>query len=362
MALFTESTYFLTLSISAIILLWGVSLFNGTVTALIAATWNGRFEDGTAFNTKYTGIFPLDFPISLLVAFFFYGTNGSHPGYQLFLIDAYATLQSAFVWLYAESSRLNAKPFAIANPIIWGLTWQAFGAAIALPLFFRHHLKWLDDTPDMLLPMGLASARALPASFTLGALLPAVVGMLPTWYPRPDTLHQNILAVWQPDPVWVSLIQSLLVFVLFCTQNDTKAVWWTRFSYLLAAASSSSGHIYAVGSILASSDPKINFVKVYVPFMVAGPEGANQKLASGPWLFLQYDLIIISASSVSWAYLLTTRCLSKPAGIRILLPVIFLSGSFLLGAGAVVSLALFWREGQLQRVRVKTPFSKKGGK
>lgn len=115
MALFTESTYFLTLSISACILLWGVSLCNGTVTALIVASWNGRFEDGTPFNTTYTGVFLIDFPISLLVAFFFYGTNGSDPSYQLFLIDAYATLQSAFVWLYAESSRFNHKPYAVSQ-------------------------------------------------------------------------------------------------------------------------------------------------------------------------------------------------------------------------------------------------------
>jgi hypothetical protein len=115
MFLSIESNYFLALSITAFILLWGVSLVNGTVAALIVASWNERFDDGTPFNTRYTGVFAVDFPISLLVAFFFYGTNGSHPSYQLFLIDAYATLQSAFVWLYAESCRSNAKPFPISK-------------------------------------------------------------------------------------------------------------------------------------------------------------------------------------------------------------------------------------------------------
>ncbi|EED19831.1 conserved hypothetical protein [Talaromyces stipitatus ATCC 10500] len=354
MALFTESTYFLTLSVTACILLWGVSLLNGTVSALITASWNGNFDDGTPFNTKYTGIFLIDFPISLLVAFFFYGTNGSHPGYQLFLIDAYATLQSAFVWLYAESFRLNDKPFAVSNPIIWSLMWQAFGAAIALPLYFRLHLKWIDETRNRLSPMDTASARALPASFILGALLPAVIGMLPTWYPRADVLHQNILASWQPDPIWVSTIQALLVFVLSSkTRNDLKAVWWTQLSYLLATVSSASGHIYAISSLLASTDPAITFVKVYVPFLFTGPEGATQKLASGPWLFLQYDLIIISISCMSWAYLLTVRVLPENHWVHRLLPIIFLSSSVVLGPGATVSLALFWREGHLRSVRTK---------
>lgn len=115
MALFTTSNYFLFLAFTAFVLLWGVSLWNGTVKELISTSWKGEFEDGTAFRTNYTGLFALDFPIALLVAFFFYGTNGSHPGYQLFLIDAYATLQSAFVWLYVESARPHPKPFSVAK-------------------------------------------------------------------------------------------------------------------------------------------------------------------------------------------------------------------------------------------------------
>lgn len=115
MTLFTTSNYFLVLSVAAINLLWGVSLWNGTVKELIITSWTGRFANGQPLRTRYTGIFLLDFPLSLLVAFFFYGTKGSHPGYQLFLIDAYATLQSAFVWLYVESSRPHAKPFTVAK-------------------------------------------------------------------------------------------------------------------------------------------------------------------------------------------------------------------------------------------------------
>jgi hypothetical protein len=179
--------------------------------------------------------------------------------------------------------------------------------------------------------------------------------MLPTWHPRSDELHQNILAAWQLDPVWVSIIQAFLVFMLSSkAQNDMKTIRWTKFSYMLAATSSTIGHIYAVGSLLVSSDPDINLVRAYVPFLFSGPEGASQKLASGPWLFLQYDLIIISVSCVSWAYMLTTRCLAENGRILNLLPLIFLCSSIVLGPGATVSLALFWREGQLQILRMKT--------
>ena len=115
MAFYTARGYFLALASIALVLLWGVSLWNGTVKGLILATWHGQFEDGTPLKTNYTGIFCLDFPLSLLVAFFFYGTSGLDRGYQLFLIDAYSSLQPAFVWLYIESARPHAKPSVVAK-------------------------------------------------------------------------------------------------------------------------------------------------------------------------------------------------------------------------------------------------------
>lgn len=230
--------------------------------------------------------------------------------------------------------------------------WQAFGAAIALPLYFRAHLKWVDKVGDRISSVDVGSARSLPASFILGALVPAIVGMLPTWYPRPDVLHQNILAAWQPDPVWVSVLQATQVFLLFSrARNDGRAVWWTRLSYLLAALSSAAGHIYGMGSILVSTDPAMTISRVYVPYLFAGPEGATQKLASGPWLFLQYDLIIISISCISWVYFLILRTLPGNTWIRSYLPIILLLSSAVLGPGATVSLALFWREGYLSSIR-----------
>jgi hypothetical protein len=113
MPISAELVYFRGLAVLAIGLLWGVSMWNGTVTALILAVWHGQLSDSIPLKTKYTGIFPVDFLLSLLVAFFFYGTNGHDPAYQHFLLDAYSTLQSAFVWLYIESARKQPKPRSV---------------------------------------------------------------------------------------------------------------------------------------------------------------------------------------------------------------------------------------------------------
>lgn len=98
--------YFHSLAFLAIFLLWGISIVNGTVKALLLGVWHGRLgEGGMILETHYTGFPLLDYPLAVLVAFFFHGTNDHDEGYQLFLFDAYSTLQSAFVWLYVESLR-----------------------------------------------------------------------------------------------------------------------------------------------------------------------------------------------------------------------------------------------------------------
>ena len=244
----------------------------------------------------------------------------------------------------------------MASPIIWGLLWQAFGAAISLPLYYYHHLKWLDEKARELDSASLPSARALPISFIVGALLPAILGMPPTWIHRSALSHQNILAAWQPDPVWVSLIQASAVAIFsrysFGPDRDGKrAAWWTRASFLIAAVSSAAGHLYVLSTIMLTRDPMVGFKRMYVPISSNGPGELNKKLASGPWLFLQYDLIIIALSSLSWAYLLVDRLLANNFSLRKVLWLGFFFGGLVLGPGATVSLALFWREGKLEQRR-----------
>ena len=106
----TISTYFSTLALLATFLLWGISIWNDTVKALILAVWYQRFEDGTRIQTSYTGIIIFDFPLSILVAFFFYSTNNSDRGQQLFTLGGFSTFLPAYVWVYLESARGTKKP------------------------------------------------------------------------------------------------------------------------------------------------------------------------------------------------------------------------------------------------------------
>lgn len=104
-----STRYFYTLAVAATILLWGIALINGTVWALLKTAYQRQLPDGSPFQASYTGLRFFDFPIALLVGFFNYGTNGHDHAYQVFLLNAYATLQPAYVWLYVEAARSGAS-------------------------------------------------------------------------------------------------------------------------------------------------------------------------------------------------------------------------------------------------------------
>lgn len=242
------------------------------------------------------------------------------------------------------------------------MIWQIFGAAISLPLYFARHLDWLNNTSVQPQAVSEATSQALPFSFAFGAIVPAIIGMLPAWIEpsiRSSRRQQNILAAWQPDPLWVSMIQWLLIYILprHTTKDVSKPLRRVQTCFLLATTSSAVGHLYVKTVILTSGNSVHRLTRMYVPFLSSGPPNTTDILIRGPWLFLQYDLIIISLSSLSWAYLLIRRLGFDTTPSRFNLVVYLLLGTLTIGPGATVSLALFWREGHLQRLRCRTKAS-----
>ena len=244
------------------------------------------------------------------------------------------------------------------RPVLFGLLWQCFGAAISLPLFYAVHLEWTTRAKTTRAG-NLEEVRFLPLGFILGAVLPAVVGMAPTWFGpelRSAEVHQIILAAWQPDPIWVSWTLQAAAYAgtyligrsAGTPEDRRKAYWWVRVSYLLATISSALGHLYVVSRIISGYGEIVNFTRMYVPFPITGPAGTESNIfVRGPWLFLQYDFLIISISSVSWAYLVLRQTTWAQRFSPAILGLMMFVGTVTIGPGATVSLALFIRERQL---------------
>ncbi|KAI0152903.1 hypothetical protein GGR57DRAFT_503411 [Xylariaceae sp. FL1272] len=345
------------LAVLAFVSLWGPYAWNGGLVANLLAPLRGRLNDHIELKNDFTGIFPIDYLISLLVAFFFFATNGSDEGFQLTVFEGYSTLQSAFVWLYAEMARPGNKPWVISTPVLFAILWQCLGGAVALPLYYARHIIWID-TAETLQVRDTSVAKALPFSFLLGAVIPAIMGCAPTWE-RPGSrtaeAHQKHLAFFQVDPLWVMLTQAILTkaFRQFnSTSSDIQqaskpAQNWIRVGYIAAAASSTIGHLYTVARIYSSSDENTNFLRMRVPSSLNGPTGGvPDMLARGTFLYLQLDIIIFDVASLFWAFTLLSRLPSLGMS-RTRLALVMLAGWFVIGAGGTVSLALLVREGLL---------------
>ncbi|KAI0538853.1 hypothetical protein GGR58DRAFT_279784 [Xylaria digitata] len=350
---------FRALALLSVYLLWGFYTLNGTTKANLLAPLNGKLGENITLKNDYTGIFILDYPISLLVTFFYFATNGSDEGFQLLVFEGYSTLQSSFVWVYAEMMRPGSKPWTIATPLFFVTLSQILGGAISLPLYYAYHILWIDGA-EILRVRDQDAAQALPFSFLLGAVLPAILGCAPTWNgpdSRSPEVHQKYLAFFQVDPLWVTLIQTLLSKLFRRlryseggnpTQAPKTAHRWTRASYLLAAASSAIGHVYTAARIYTSTEEGTNLARMRIPYPLEGPTGGLPDIiARGPFLYLQFDIPIFELASMVWVFLLLSRMPNRPRRSDLTLALTMLIGYVTVGAGATVSLALYVREGLL---------------
>lgn len=242
------------------------------------------------------------------------------------------------------------------RPLVFFTLSQCAGGAISLPLYYASHIIWADDT-EILRVQDYDAARALPFSFLLGAILPAILGLAPTWNgpeSRSPEAHQKYLALFQVDPLWVILTQTLLVKLfrlLRSTVGSTrvgsqKAIHrWTQASYLLAAASSAIGRLYTAARVYTNNDEGANLVRMRVPFPPEGPTDAfPNAVGRGTFLYLQFDVPIFELASVVWTFVLLTRMPNRPRMSNLKLASAMLIGYLTIGAGATVSLALYARE------------------
>lgn len=218
------------------------------------------------------------------------------------------------------------------------------------------------DSAETLRVRDRHAVAALPFSFLLGAILPAILGCAPTWNgpeSRSAETHQNYLAIFQVDPLWVTLTQTLLANLFRWldpsaagvgdhAQTPKAAFRWTRTSYLLAASSSAIGHVYTAARIYTSNDEGTNLVRMRVPNSLGGPTGGlPDTLARGTFLYLQFDIPIFELASLVWAFVLLSKLPNRPRMSGLMMAVMMLIGYITIGAGATVSLALYVREGLL---------------
>ncbi|RPB05374.1 hypothetical protein L873DRAFT_1785594 [Choiromyces venosus 120613-1] len=184
--------------------LWTLSAENGLFPAIGKVIHSGFFPDDTPLMQKYTGHEYTDGWLLTLVTFPV--TRELEDGTIEYVQNTFAQVVIGYTAMLASAYRSKSN-FLLWWPSIWGLAFQAFGGGIVLSLYSLVSAHFP--------PSGQPSAKAaaaIPWSILIGAILPAFISLTPELLPRGELTHQIILAIWQPFPAYVSIVQALLTY------------------------------------------------------------------------------------------------------------------------------------------------------
>ena len=224
---------------------------------------------------------------------------------------------------------------------MWGLLWNALGAAVILPIYAFFQLR----NPPQRFSINLGSARALIPALLIGSYLPSMLAVAPPLVAREPQSHQTIIGYFQLTPLAVAAMQYIISAVLSRSISMERAsdLLWIRGALGFAIAASSMTHIYALAGAFLSTDVSRN---IYFGVSNAQVSVADvDKIALGAAFFLQWDWAIINLSTIAWGAFLVR----EHARVNAIILVLGLAGmNGLVGPGAMMSGVFYWREGRVR--------------
>ncbi|XXG95518.1 hypothetical protein Hte_001782 [Hypoxylon texense] len=266
---------------------WVVMLMNGSFVAMLLTTWDGSFPDGAPLKT-WTGIWPIDFVLGLLVVFFggvLDVANLSDLAPFLILTDLiFALAVCGFVTLVED--RRNRQTGPLRYPAFWQIMWNYCGAGSVLPVYSRLYVKSrLANKPGI----SYEQAQALPftalwaVALSLPLLAPAVLGATPFQI-------QGGIVVWFFSPLAVGPFQDL-VSALISRLGFPKGIRCpVTVAYCISGLASAAAHLGVVSWAFFS--PDLSWSRIYWPNHGRVQQGPDL-LTEAAVIFMQYGHIVV---------------------------------------------------------------------
>ena len=165
------------------------------------------------------------------------------------------------------------------------------------------------DVPDLM---------GIPVSMVIGYVLPTILMSLPAPSILDHDLKQKLMTFWQFFPIWVSVVQAVVPYLLpsFEKANGASSIHLPRSMRVLYAGLLTTAGFGQASTMAAMAMSKLfpglfapEFVGVFDPFRVFVPSAISPstKMASigaGTHLLLQYDQLIGSMSMALWSTVL----------------------------------------------------------
>ena len=204
---------------------------------------------------------------------------------------------------------------------IWGVFVQNAAYAVIMPIWCITHLStsrlvssrclfdFLVDVPN---------AVGISVSMTLGYILPTILMSLPAPSIINHDLKQWLMTLWQLFPVWVSVVQGAVPYLLPRLREtsgapDVRMLRSMRVLYAGLLATAGVGQVSTVTLIATSKFfPGLfapEFVGVFNPSSVflpaaVSPSTKMPSIGAGALLLLQYDQLLGSTSMALWSTVL----------------------------------------------------------
>ncbi|KAI0537994.1 hypothetical protein GGR58DRAFT_321422 [Xylaria digitata] len=335
MASIKSQYVFSLLSALGLLAQWGAMVANGTLLGLMVTAWEGHFPGGLPMNTTWSGLWPIDYVLSLLVAFFYPLLNVTDLGILapiLLLTDLLLSL-AVFNFMAVVQGGRSKNTGLLRYPAAWQLAWQFFGAATIMPIYLHSYIKTRASNT---ISLPTDEARVLPFMATwavvsnLPLLVPGVMGASPF-------IIQFSIVFWFFLPLTTQFLQDR-ISALSTSYHPGKAKNPIVVGYGIVGLASAMFHV--VVGLWACNSSEMSWTRMYWPEYSAVQPGPNL-LLQGATLFCQYGHMSLCISVVALAVYTVGRDIvvaepppKKARAVRLMVPLIAITVVFGPGAGA----------------------------
>ncbi|KAH8689516.1 hypothetical protein BGW36DRAFT_390989 [Talaromyces proteolyticus] len=320
---------------------------------------------GEPLKTSFTGIEPIDRLLATLTVFFIPVVDGSNPSLLLHSVNFTGAFGSAWVLVVLEAWRKGNSGKLFSFPSIFGIGAQVATFAVSTPLYLGLQLlgsntSFQPTAKNIAIPS--AVVKSIPLIFVLAYQVPSLAMLIPA--PGTITFDQKqlLIALWQPWPVYVSILTTVVSLVCTSSGSDSSPSQLRkslRTVYTFALANASLNHVITWTISLTSVVKPEFFSEKYLsllhPSQVFGPYNpfANadlqvQDIGQGVHIFLQWDFLAGTFGVLFWAASVNALARSKVQGKIGWIGFLFKIANFLLLTGPVgTAVQLVWERDEL---------------
>ncbi|EXJ84881.1 hypothetical protein A1O3_05556 [Capronia epimyces CBS 606.96] len=322
----------------------------------------GKFPDDPAFPLKrtYIGIKAIDDYLVFLAAAYMPGLNNWDQNFgtlQMYFLGS--LVQPITIWSIEAYRKRNAlTPVTLIT--IWFTLVQWAGVGIYMPIYYAAY-TYVSEPETYWWPLNrevpIQYASSLIWAVMIGYTLPTILMFLP-W--KSPYAIQNAETLWQPAPMFVPIICSILGYLyvkrhnLVHVQRKAKETFpdmpHLKRLYVVSGVLGVALHVYSLAKIVSS--PSMSLTSVFWPDFTAQPkplgEGLRSLFLADFWGFYVATYVWLCMATWDLRRMGRTNVDIGQASALIAL------ASFVIGPSATMSAVWYWRESAL----AKTSFSR----